>query len=124
MKQNAITQAIGALKLVPIFVNNPAIVSRATMIGASAEAVALLEALPATSAELIEVFRCVNAVISDGQTAYATPTRCPEYPYGAVIADSEGHICAAAMGKTKEGLTELIRLKLLPPQEGYGEDPA
>ena len=28
MKQNAITQAIGALKLVPIFVNNPAIVSR------------------------------------------------------------------------------------------------
>ena len=124
MKQNAITQAIGALKLVPIFVNNPAIVSRATMIGASAEAVALLEALPATSAELIEVFRCVNAVISDGQTAYVTPTRCPEYPYGAVIADSEGHICAAAIGKTKEGLTELIRLKLLPPQEGYGEDPA
>ena len=124
MKQNAITQAIGALKLVPIFVNNPAIVSRATMIGASAEAAALLEALPAASAELIEVFRCVNAVISDGQTAYVTPTRCPEYPYGAVIADSEGHICAAAIGKTKEGLTELIRLKLLPPQEGYGEDPA
>lgn len=124
MKQNAITQAIGALKLVPIFVNNPAIVSRATMIGASAEAVALLEALPAASAELIEVFRCVNAVISDGLTAYVTPTRCPEYPYGAVIADSEGHICAAAMGKTKEGLAELIRLKLLPPQEGYGEDRA
>ena len=122
MKQNAITQAIGALKLVPIFVNNPAIVSRATMIGASAEAVALLEALPATSAELIEVFRCVNTVISDGQTAYVTPTRRPEYPYGAVIADSEGQICAAAMGKTKESLAELIRLKLLPPQEGYGED--
>ncbi|PRW97835.1 hypothetical protein C7A07_14835 [Pseudomonas fragi] len=124
MKQNAITQAIGALKLVPIFVNNPAIVSRATMIGASTEAVALLEALPAASTELIEVFRCVNAVTSDGQTAYVTPTRCPEYPYGAVIADSEGHICAAAMGKTKEGLAELIRLKLLPPQEGYGEDVA
>ena len=124
MKQNAITQAIGALKLVPIFVNNPAIVSRATMIGASAEAVALLEALPAVSAELIEVFRCVNAVISEGQTAYVTPTRRPEYPYGAVIADSDGHICAAAMGKTKEGLAELIRLKLLPLQEGYGEDVA
>lgn len=124
MKQNAITQAIGALKLVPIFVTNPAIVSRATMIGASTEAVALLEALPTVSTELVEVFRCVNAVTSDGQTAYVTPTRCPEYPYGAVIADSEGHICAAAMGKTKEGLAELIRLKLLPPQEGYGEDVA
>ena len=124
MKQNAITQAIGALKLVPIFVNNPAIVSHATMIGASTEAIALLEAIPAASTELIEVFRCVNAVTSDGQTAYVTPTRCPEYPYGAVIADSEGQICAAAMGKTKEGLAELIRLKLLPQQEGYGEDVA
>lgn len=124
MKQNAITHAIGALKLVPIFVNNPAIISRATLIGASVEAVALLEALPAASAELIEVFHCVNAVISDGQTAYATPTRCPEYPYGAVIADSEGHICATAMGKTKEGLAELIRLKLLPQHEGCGEDAA
>ncbi|MGY3082598.1 hypothetical protein [Pseudomonas fragi] len=122
MKQNAITQAIGALKLVPIFVTNPAIVSRAKMIGASAEAVALLETLPASSAELTEAFRCVNAVISDGQTAYVTPTRSPEYPYGAVIADSEGNICAAAMGKTKEGLAELIRLKLLPPLEGCGED--
>lgn len=56
--------------------------------------------------------------------AELTATRCTEYPYGAVIADSEGHICAAAMGKTKEGLAELIRLKLLHPQEGYGEDPA
>lgn len=124
MKQNAITQAIGTLKLVPIFVNNPAIVSRATMIGASAEAVTLLEALPAASAELIEVLRCVNAVISDGLTAYAPPTSCPEYPYGAVIADSEGHICAAAMGKTKEGLAELNRLKMLPLHEGCGEDAA
>lgn len=124
MKQNAITQAIGALKLVPIFVNHPAIVSRATMIGASAEAVALLETLPAASAELIEMFRCVNAVISNGQNAYVTPTRCPEYPYGAVIADSEGKICATAMGKTKEDLAELIRLKLLPQHEGCGEDAA
>ena len=124
MKQNVITQAIGALKLVPIFVNNPAIISRATLIGASAEAVALLEALPAVTAELAEVFQCVNAVINDGQIAYVTPTRCPEYPYGAVIADSKGQICATAMGKTKEGLTELIRLKLVPQQKGCGEDAA
>ena len=124
MKQNAITQAIGALKLVPIFVNNPAIISRATLIGASAEAVTVLEALPAVTAELAEVFRCVDAVINDGQIAYVTPTRCPEYPYGAVIADSKGQICATAMGKTKEGLTELIRLKLVPQQKGCGEDAA
>lgn len=124
MSQNAITQAIGALKLVPMFLNHPTIISRATLIGASAEAVQLLEALPAVSAELAEVFRCVDAVIGEGHIAYVTPTKSPEYPYGAVVADREGHVCAAAMGKSKEGLAELIRMKLLPPLEGHGEEVA
>lgn len=124
MKQNALTQAVGALKLVPMYLNNPTIISRATMIGASAEAVALLEGLPPVTVELADVFRCVDAVIHDGQTAYVTPTQSPEYPYGAVVADQNGHICATAMGKTKEGLAELIRLKLLPLPEGYGESAA
>lgn len=124
MKQNAIIQAMGALKLVPMYLNHPTIISRATIIGASAEAVALLEGLPSITVELAEVFRCVDAVIHEGQTAYVTPTQSPEFPYGAVVADLQGRICATAMGKTKEGLAELIRLKLLPPQEGYGESAA
>lgn len=124
MSQNAITQAIGALKLVPMFLNHPTVISRATLIGASAEAVQLLESLPPVSAELAEVFRCVDAVIDEGQIAYVTPTKSPEYPYGAVVADQRGNVCAAAMGKSKEGLAELIRLKLLPPSEGFGEDAA
>jgi len=37
------------------------------------------------------------------------------------VADEKGQICAAAMGKSKEGLAEMIRLKLLPPLEGLGE---
>jgi hypothetical protein len=124
MSQNAITQAIGALKLVPMFLNHPTVISRATLIGASAEAVQLLESLPPVSAELAEVFRCVDAVIGEGKIAYVTPTKSPEYPYGAVVADQRGNVCAAAMGKSKEGLAELIRLKLLPPSEGVGEDAA
>lgn len=122
MKQNAINSAVGALKLVPMFLNHPTIISRATLIGASAEAVALLEALPYLSVELAEVFRCVDAVIADDQIAYVTPVNCPEYPYGAVVADAMGNVLAAAKGKTKEGLSELIRLKLLPQSEGFGED--
>ncbi len=124
MSQNAITQAIGALKLVPMFLNHPTVISRATLIGASAEAVQLLESLPPVSAELAEVFRCVDAVISEGQIAYVTPTKSPEYPYGAVVADQHGNVCAAAIGKSKDGLAELIRLKLRPPSEGFGEDAA
>lgn len=66
----------------------------------------------------------MDAVIGAGQIAYVTPTRCPEYPYGAVVADETGNVCAAAKGKSKEGLAELIRLKLLPPTEGFGEEVA
>ena len=40
---NAYTQALGALKLIPIFLNCPGVISRATLIGASTEAVQLLE---------------------------------------------------------------------------------
>ncbi|WP_431494849.1 hypothetical protein [Pseudomonas brassicacearum] len=120
MKPNAINSAVGALKLVPMFLNHPTVISRATLIGASAEAVELLEALPCVSVELAEVFRCVDAVIGDGQVAYVTPVNCPEYPYGAVVADAKGHVLAAAKGKSKEGLAELIRLKLVPQMEGHG----
>jgi hypothetical protein len=74
------------------------------------------------SVELAEVFRCVDAVITDGQVAYVTPVKCPEYPYGAVVADAQGNVLAAAKGKSKEGLAELIRLKLVPRKEGYGEE--
>lgn len=121
---NAINSAVGALKLVPMYLNHPTVISRATLIGASAEAVALLESLPCVSVELAEVFRCVDAVITEGQIAYVTPVKCPEYPYGAVVADAEGNVLAAAKGKSKEGLAELIRLKLVPRKEGYGEESA
>lgn len=120
MKTNAINSAVGALKLVPMFLNHPTVISRATLIGASAEAVELLEALPCVSVELAEVFRCVDAVIGEGQVAYVTPVNCPEYPYGAVVADAKGNVLAAAKGKSKEGLAELIRLKLVPQMEGHG----
>ncbi|WP_433770846.1 hypothetical protein [Pseudomonas putida] len=118
---NAYTLALGALKLIPIFLTCPGVISRATLIGDSTEAVQLLESMPALSTELAEVFRSVNNVIQDGQVAYVTPTNSPKYPFGAVVTDGKGQICAAAMGKSKEGLAELIRMKLSPPSEGFGE---
>lgn len=124
MKPNAISCAVGALKLVPMFLNQQAVISRATLTEASADAVELLEALPTDSIELAEVFRCVDAVISNKYIAYVTTVNCPEYPYGAVIADTNGNVLAAAKGKSKESLADLIRLKLLPPTEGHGESAA
>ena len=121
---NAYTQALGALRLIPIYLDSPGVVSRATLIGAASEAIDQLGSMPLRTVELAEVFRCVNNVIQDGQVAYVTPTNSPEHPFGAVITDAEGHICAAAMGKSKEGLAELIRLKLVPRSEGFGEEAA
>lgn len=121
MNQTAITHAIGALKLIPMFLNHPTVVSRATLIGASTEALNMLEGLPAVTTELAEVFRLVDAVVHDGQVAYVTPTNSPERPYGAVVADERGRLLAIATGKSAAGLAELIRLKLLPPVEGSGE---
>jgi len=118
---NAYTQALGALRLIPIYLDCPGVVSRATLIGAASEAIDLLDSMPCRTVELAEVFRCVNDVIQEGQVAYVTPTNSPEFPFGAVVADEKGQICAAAMGKSKEGLAEMIRLKLLPPLEGLGE---
>ncbi|MBP1087038.1 MULTISPECIES: hypothetical protein [Pseudomonas] len=124
MTLNAITHAVGALKLVPMHLNHPTIVSRSTLIGATSEALSMLDGLPTVTAELAEVFRMVDAVLLEGQVAYVTPTRCPERPYGAVVADLKGRLCATATGKSKEGLAELIRLQLVPQKEGHGEDPA
>ncbi|MCP1487965.1 hypothetical protein J3D48_004278 [Pseudomonas fluorescens] len=121
---NAHCHALGALRLIPVYLDSPGIVSRATLIGAASEAMEMLDSVPMRVLELADVFRCVNNVIHEGQTAYVTPTNSPEYPFGAVVADAKGNICAAAMGKSKEGLAELIRLKLLPPSVGHGEDAA
>lgn len=121
---NAHMQALGSLRLIPIYLNSPGIVSRAQLVGAASEAEQLLCSVPMRVLELADVFRCVNNVIHEGQIAYVTPTNSPEFPFGAVVSDENGNVCAAAMGKSKEGLAEMIRLKLLPPTEGHGEKTA
>ncbi len=126
MNQTAITQAVGAPKLVPMFLNHPTIISRETPIGASSEALRMLETLPAVTTELAEVFRLVDAAVQPGQVAYVTPTESPETPYGAVVADANGCLVATAVGKSKQDLAELIRLQLqaLPLPVGSGESRA
>ncbi|WP_312374338.1 hypothetical protein [Stutzerimonas nitrititolerans] len=121
-----IDDAIGALKLVPLHFSHPSMISRATVIGAACEALARLESMPARSNELLEAFRKVRQVLREGDTAYVTPTTCPERPYGAVVVDASGRLVATATGKTVEGLAELIRLRLPAkseacPPEGRGE---
>lgn len=112
MNQNAIRDAIGALKLVPMHFDHPRTVLSATLYGAAVEAVGRLEQVPPAAIELLEAFRAVKGVCRDGDTAYVTATTSPERPYGAVVVDAAGRLAASANGKTIEGLAELIRLRL------------
>lgn len=70
---------------------------------------------------LMEAFDSVDQVIQDDQTAYITPTTSANFPFGAVVTNDQGEVCAAAMGSSKEHLAELIRVKLLSHSKGIGE---
>lgn len=70
---------------------------------------------------LMEAFDSVDQVINDDQIAYVTPTTSTSFPFGAVVTNGQGEVCAAAIGSSKEHLAELIHLKLLSIQKGIGE---
>lgn len=81
-----------------------------TTTGRTKQAIALMEALDHISTALLE-----------GQVAYIAPTTNAEYPFGAVVTNGRGELCAAAIGTDKEHLAELLRDKLRPHPEGNGE---
>ncbi|NER59807.1 hypothetical protein G3435_07050 [Pseudomonas sp. MAFF212428] len=70
---------------------------------------------------LMEAFDSVDQVINDDQIAYVTPTTSTSFPFGAVVTNGQGEVCAAAIGSSKEHLAELIRIKLLGIQKGIRE---
>ncbi|UVJ42533.1 hypothetical protein NVV94_18135 [Pseudomonas sp. LS1212] len=78
----------------------------------SEKAIAMLEALDR-----------LNEVIGADQIAYITPTTDPIHPFGAVVTNDQGEICAAAIGTCKDHLAAAVRTKLRPNEEGSGEHP-
>ncbi|POA50748.1 MULTISPECIES: hypothetical protein [unclassified Pseudomonas] len=111
MKTNhlhAFTRTTDTLALVPIFLGNLAQGQRAA-------------GEPAlTITDLAEVAHRVNSVIAPGLMAFVTPTNTPGMPWGAVVADAHGHVCATACSADAQGLADLIIGKLRP-LAGSGE---
>ena len=70
---------------------------------------------------LIEAQESVDEVIQAGQIAYVINTTNPKLPYGAVVTNDDGEVCAAATGSSKEHLAEKVRAKLWIEQEGFEE---
>lgn len=72
---------------------------------------------------IMEAQDCVNSVIGANQIAYVIQTVTPSRPFGAVVTDDQGTICAAVTGTCKHHLAEAVRAKLRPHPEGHGEHP-
>lgn len=72
---------------------------------------------------MLEALERLNEVIGADQVAYITPTTDPIHPYGAVVTNDLGEVCAAAIGTCKDHLAEAVRTQLRPKQVGSGERP-
>lgn len=70
---------------------------------------------------LIEAQESVDEVIQAGHIAYVINTTNPTLPYGAVVTNDDGDICAAATGSSKEHLAENVRAKLWIDSEQLGK---
>lgn len=77
--------------------------------------------LSAEAIGLMDAQESVNEVIQPDQIAYVINTINPERPYGAVVANDQGEVCAAATGSSKEHLVEAVRAKLRLYQQGLEE---
>lgn len=70
---------------------------------------------------LMDAQDCVNDVIGADQVAYVILTTNPARPFGAVVTNDQGDVCAAATGSCKDHLAQAVRNKLRPISEGHGE---
>ncbi|EIM14386.1 hypothetical protein [Pseudomonas chlororaphis] len=70
---------------------------------------------------LMEAQESVDEVLLIGQIAYVIPTVNRDRPFGAVVINDQGEICAAVTGSSKEQLAAAVRAKLQPGHEGLGE---
>ncbi|RWU18088.1 hypothetical protein DM813_25845 [Pseudomonas alkylphenolica] len=70
---------------------------------------------------LLEALEHLKGVIGADRIAYITPTTDPMNPYGAVVTNDQGDVCAAAIGSCKDHLAEAVRAQLRPTHEGSGE---
>lgn len=112
MKPSVTEHAIGALKLVAMHLDHPTVIKPATLRAASLEAIEHLQAQqPPQAADLGRLYAALLAVTPRGWIPYVTLTLDPTTPYGAVITNGAGEIVHRQIGKSIEGLTQIIALR-------------
>lgn len=69
---------------------------------------------------LMEALDSVSDLLPEGLRAYITPTMDEDLPFGTVVTNDQGEICATAYGSCKLSLANAVRTKLgqLPEESG------
>lgn len=112
MTISATQHAIGALKLTSLYLDHPSVVSANTLRGACAEAIIHLRANHPHADDLGRLWCALFSVLPRGYLPHVTLTADPAAPFACVITAGAGNVVDRQAGKTIEGITELIRLRL------------
>jgi len=70
---------------------------------------------------LMEALDSVSDLLPEGLRAYITPTMDEDLPFGTVVTNDQGDICATAYGSCKLTLANAVRTKLGQLPEEYGD---
>ncbi len=112
MTTSATQHAIGALKLTSLHLDHPTVVPAKVLRGACSEAIAHLQTNQPHADDLGRLWCALFAVLPAGYLPHVTLTPEQAAPFGCVITDGTGSVVDRQAGKTIEGITELIRLRL------------
>lgn len=112
MTTSATQHAIGALKLTSLHLDHPTVVPAKVLRGACSEAIAHLQTNQPHADDLGRLWCALFAVLPTGYLPYVTLTLEQAAPFACVITDGTGSVVDRQAGKTIEGITEMIRLRL------------
>lgn len=71
--------------------------------------------------DLMEALDLVSDALPGGMRAFITPTTNSDHPFGTVVTNDRGEVCATAYGRCKHTLVAAVRAKLGQLPEGQGE---
>jgi len=124
---SATHHAVGALKLTRLHLDHPSVIPARVLRDTCTEAIARLQLNEPHADDLGRLWCALFAVLPRGFLPHVTLTREPATPFACVITDATGNLVDRQLGKTIEGITELIRLRHGAPSaartaEGRGEN--
>jgi hypothetical protein len=109
-------QAIGALKLADLNLEHPGVVTRTTVQNACHAAIGRLQNNQPHADDLVRLYSQLLAVTPPGYWPHVTLTDDTTTAFGCVITDAAGNVVDRQIGKTTEGIAELIRLRFTRPK--------